>query len=257
MRISVVTPSFNQAQFIERTIRSVLDQDYPDVEHIVVDGGSTDGTLDILRRYSGRIAWISEKDRGQTHAINKGLSMATGEIVAWLNSDDTYEPGAHSLVARHFADNPDCLWTYGKCRIINEADGEIRPFITWYKNLLLAKFDFAKLLAENFISQPAVFWRRQLLDEVGFLSEQEYFCMDYDYWLRIGSRYPAGVIDAYLANFRFHRASKSGSVNKKQFEDELRLARAFRKEHPIAILLHTANYFKIVSAYKLMEALGK
>jgi len=256
MRISVITPSFNQARFIERTIHSVLDQDQRDVEHIVVDGGSSDGTLDILRRYTGRIVWISEKDRGQTHAINKGLRLATGEIVAWLNSDDTYEPGALALVARHFMDHPDSRWVYGKCRIVNDADREIRPFITWYKNLLLAKFSFARLLAENYISQPAVFWRRRLLDEVGYLSEEEYFCMDYDYWLRIGSRSPAGVIDAYLANFRYHRASKSGSVNKKQFADELRLARAFRGEHPFAVLLHTANYVKIVAAYKLLEVLG-
>lgn len=257
MRISVVTPSFNQAQFIERTIRSVLDQSHRDIEHIVVDGGSDDGTLAILKRYTGRIAWVSEKDRGQAHAINKGLAMATGEIVAWLNSDDTYEPGALDAVARHFGDHPDCRWAYGKCRIIDDGDREIRSFITGYKNFLLAKYSFAKLLAENFISQPTVFWRRSLLDEIGYLNEQEHFCMDYDYWLRAGSRYPAGVIRAYLANFRYHRASKSGSVDRRQFQDELRIARVFGREHPFAILLHTVNYYKIVSAYKLLDLLGR
>lgn len=257
MRISIVTPSFNQAQFIERTISSVLQQDHGDLEHIVVDGGSTDGTLDILRRYTGRITWISEPDRGQAHAINKGLRLATGDIVAWLNSDDTYEPGAHARVARYFAEHPGCRWVYGKCRIVDEADREIRSYITWYKNLLLSRYSFAKLLAENFISQPAVFWRRQLLDEVGYLNEQEHFCMDYEYWLRIGSRYPAGVIEAYLANFRYHRASKSGSVDKRQFEDELRLAQAFRSGHRFALLAHTVNYYKIVSAYRLLAVLGR
>jgi len=257
MRISVVTPSFNQARFIERTIRSVLEQGRVDVEHIVIDGGSTDGTLDILRRYEGRIAWVSEKDRGQAHAINKGLTRATGQIVAWLNSDDTYEPGALDRVAHHFTGDPDCRWAYGKCRIVDEDDREIRTFITRYKNLLLARYTFPRLLAENFVSQPAVFWRRGLLDEIGYLNEQEHFCMDYDYWLRVGSRYPAGVIPEYLANFRYHRASKSGSVDRRQFEDELRIARAFGGEHPWAILLHTANYYKIVAAYKLLEALGR
>jgi glycosyltransferase involved in cell wall biosynthesis len=257
VHISVVTPSFNQARFIERTIRSILDQGRGDVEHIIVDGGSTDGTLEILQRYQGRISWISEKDRGQAHAINKGLTRSTGEIVAWLNSDDTYEPGALDQVVRHFTGAPDCRWAYGKCRIVDEDDREIRPLVTRYKNLLLARYSFPKLLSENFISQPAVFWRRSLLDEVGYLNEEEHYCMDYDYWLRLGSRYPAGVIPAYLANFRYHPASKSGSVDRQQFVDELRIARAFGAGHPWVILLHTVNFYKIVAAYKVLEALGR
>jgi glycosyltransferase involved in cell wall biosynthesis len=257
MRISVVIPSFNQARFIERTLQSALEQDHRDVELIVVDGGSTDGTLDILRAYSGRILWSSGKDRGQAHAINKGLRQATGEIVAWLNSDDTYEPGALGTVARHFEEHPACRWAYGKCRIVDEHDREIRTFITRYKNLLLAKFRFSKLLAENFISQPAVFWRRQLLEEIGYLSEREFYCMDYDYWLRLGNRHAAGVIPAYLANFRFHAASKSGSVDKRQFADELRLAGAFGEGHRLALLLHRVNYYKIVLAYRCLHVLGK
>jgi glycosyltransferase involved in cell wall biosynthesis len=257
MRISVVTPSFNQAPFIERTLRSVLDQSHRDVELIVVDGGSTDGTLEILERYTGRVAWQSGPDRGQAHAINKGLALATGEIVCWLNSDDTYEPGALGTVAAYFGGRPGCRWAYGRCRIVDEDDREIRTFITRYKNLLLARYSYPKLLAENFISQPAVFWRRELLAEVGPLNEREHFCMDYEYWLRLGSRYPAGVIDACLANFRYHRASKSGSVDPRQFADELRIARAFGGEHRLALLLHAVNYYKIVSAYKCLDALGR
>lgn len=160
MRISIVTPSFNQAPFIERTIRSVLDQSHRDIEHIVIDGGSTDGTLEILQRCGKAVSWVSEKDRGQAHAINKGLRRCTGEVVAWLNSDDTYTPGALERVARHFTEHPDCRWVYGRCRIVDEHDREIRTLITRYKNLLLARYGFPKLLAENFISQPAVFWRR-------------------------------------------------------------------------------------------------
>lgn len=257
MRISVVTPSFNQAPFIERTLRSVLDQDHRDVELIVVDGGSIDGTLEILRRYTGRIAWTSEPDRGQAHAINKGLAAASGEIVCWLNSDDTYEPGALGTVAHFFDERPGCHWAYGKCHIIDENDREIRTLITRYKNLLLARYSYPKLLAENYISQPAVFWRRELLDKVGLLDEREHFCMDYEYWLRLGARHPAGVIGAYLANFRYHRASKSGSVDHRQFADELRIARRYGAGHPVALLLHAANYYKIVSAYKCLEALGR
>ena len=120
MKISIITPSYNQAQFIERTILSVLNQDYKDIEYIIMDGGSTDGTVEILKKYSDHIIWKSEKDNGQSDAINKGLKMATGDIVAYLNSDDTYQPGAFKEVATFFEKNPDKKWVYGKCLIINE-----------------------------------------------------------------------------------------------------------------------------------------
>ena len=223
-----------------------------------MDGGSKDQTVAIMNRYRDSLAAaVSEKDRGQAHAINKGLAKATGEVVCWLNSDDTYEPGALAAVARHFGGNGSCLWAYGKCRIVDEDDREIRPFITRYKNLLLARYSFSKLLSENFVSQPAVFWRRALLDEIGYLDEREHFCMDYEYWLRLGARHPAGVIDAWLANFRYHRASKSGSVDPRQFADELRIARTYGAGHPLALFLHALNYRKIVLAYRLLNALGR
>jgi len=253
MKISIITPSYNQAAFIERTIQSVLEQNYPDLEYIVMDGGSTDGTVEILKKYSDRIIWKSEKDHGQSDAINKGLKMATGDIVAYLNSDDTYEPGALQRVAEFFKNNPDAEWAYGKCKIINENDREIRKPITAYKNLLSKKYSYKKLLAENFISQPAAFWKRQIHSEIGFFDENEHFCMDYEFWLRIGQKYPAGVIDGYLANFRYHANSKSGGVNKKQFQDELRLAKKFGADYPLSVFLHKVNYYKITSVYKVLN----
>src|ERR1022692_1731698 len=202
MKLTIVTPTCNQAQFIERTIDSVLRQEYPDLGYIVMDGGSTDGTLEILERYSGRLIWTSEADEGQSDAINKGLRMATGEIVAFINSDDTYERDALATVARYFAAHPEVKWAYGKCRIVDADDREIRKPITWYKNLLLRRYSYRKLLAENFISQPATFWRRQVHDEIGYLNEDEHYVMDYEFWLRLGQSYPAGVINRYLASFR-------------------------------------------------------
>lgn len=252
-KISIITPSYNQAEFIERTIQSVLDQNYPDLEYIVMDGGSTDGTIEILKKYNGKIIWKSEKDNGQSDAINKGLKMATGDIVAYLNSDDTYEPGALKKVAEFFQKNPDKKWVYGKCKIIDKNDAEIRKPITWYKNFLLKKFSFAKLLSENFISQPATFWKRELLNEIGYFNEEEHFCMDYEYWLRIGQKYSAGVIPEYLANFRYYQNSKSGSVNKKQFQDELRIAKKYGRGKMLPILLHKINYYKIVSIYSCLN----
>ena len=252
-KISIITPSYNQAPFIERTIKSVLSQNYPDLEYIIMDGGSTDGTVEILKKYEGKIIWKSEKDQGQSDAINKGLQMANGDIVAYLNSDDTYEPGALKKVADFFQNNPEMKWVYGKCKIIDENDQEIRKPITFYKNLLLKKFSYAKLLSENFISQPATFWKREIHAEIGFFDENEHFCMDYEFWLRIGRKYPAGVINAYLANFRYHTSSKSGEVNKKQFQDELRLAKKYGDNNKLSIALHYFNYWKITIIYQLIK----
>jgi len=222
-----------------------------------MDGGSTDGTVEILKKYSDQIIWKSEKDDGQSDAINKGLKMATGDIVAYLNSDDTYEPGAFQNVAKFFQNNPDKKWVYGKCKIIDENDREIRRPITWYKNFLLKKYSYTKLLSENFISQPATFWKRALLNEVGYFNVKEHFCMDYEYWLRIGQKYPAGVIPEYLANFRYHTNSKSGGVNKKQFEDELRLTKKFGVDHSLSIFLHRVNYYKITGVYWILNLFKK
>ena len=251
--MSIITPSFNQAAFIERTIQSVLSQNYPDLEYIVMDGGSTDGTVEILQKYSDRIIWKSEKDNGQSDAINKGLQIATGEIVAYLNSDDTYEPDALQKVADFFEKNPDKKWVYGKCKIIDAEDHEIRKPITTYKNILLRKYSYAKLLSENFISQPATFWKAQIHSEIGFFNEMEHYCMDYEFWLRIGQLHPAGVIDSYLANFRYYTNSKSGSVNKKQFQDEFRLAKKFGANHPVSVFLHKVNYYKITGIYQILS----
>ncbi len=256
-KISIITPSYNQAEFIERTILSVLKQDYPNLEYIIMDGGSTDGTIEILKKYSDHIIWKSEKDNGQSDAINKGLKMATGDIVAYLNSDDTYKPSALRKVADFFKKNPEKFWVYGKCKIINKNDEEIRKPITWYKNFLLRKYSYAKLLTENFISQPATFWKREIHAKRGFFDENEHLCMDYEFWLRIGQKYPAGVIDNYLANFRYYPNSKSGSVNKKQFQDELRLAKKYGGKYPASLFLHKFNYYKITTIYEALSKIKK
>jgi len=253
-KVTIVTPSYNQAHFIQRTIDSILGQEYPNLEYIVMDGGSKDGTVEILKSYGKQIIWKSEKDGGQSEAINKGLRMATGEIVAFLNSDDTYEPGAIERVVKFFEANPSKKWVYGKCRIVDENDREIRRPITWYKNIKLKKYTFRKLLAENFISQPATFWKHELLDEIGYINEDEHYTMDYEYWLRIGQKYPAGVINAYLADFRMYSTSKSGSLANPQFKDELRMAKDFSGGARLPIFLHKINYYKITWIYKLMAA---
>ena len=202
MKISIITPSYNQGEYIDQTIESVLSQqgDF-ELEYIIVDGKSTDNSLDIIKKWTikdNRLKWISEADNGQSEAINKGLKMVTGDIVAYLNSDDTYKENALNEVVNYFK-NSDKKWVLAKCKIINKQNQEIRKLITKYKNYFLKRYSYNKLLAENFISQPAVFWKKDLLGEIGYINEDEHYCMDYEYWLRIGKKYQPGFINKYLS----------------------------------------------------------
>jgi len=258
LKISIVTPSFNQARYIERTLESVQCQRGPfELEHIVIDGASTDGSVDILRAWSGRIRWVSQPDRGQADALNKGLAMARGDVIGWLNSDDVYEDGALAAVAEVFATHPRTQWLYGKVRIIDEHDREIRRAITLYKNLRMRRYDFARLLRENWISQMGVFWRSAAAREVGPFRTDLHWCMDYDYWLRLGRRWPGRFVDRYLAAFRWYRSSKSGTGYVSQFREELEVTRAAAgPEHAWDIRRHRLNALKIVTAYRIMSWMG-
>jgi glycosyltransferase involved in cell wall biosynthesis len=209
-KISIITPSYNQGAFIEETIQSVLSQGYPNLEYIVVDGGSTDNTLAVLRAYQDTLTWISEPDQGQTDAINKGLKMASGEVLAYLNSDDLYLPGALHKVGAFFAENAHADWLTGYCRNVDGDGRTIRRFIRGYKNFWLSRHTYSSLLVINYIAQPATFWRRRVTDEIGPLNADLYYTMEYEYWLRIGAQHGLHVIKEDLAAFRLHEGSKSG-----------------------------------------------
>jgi glycosyltransferase involved in cell wall biosynthesis len=254
--ISIITPSYNQGPFIERTIRSVLDQGYPGLEYIVVDGGSSDGTVEVLKRYGARLSWVSEKDRGQADAINKGIRKATGNIIAYLNSDDVYEPGSLMRVGEFFRDHPEAMWVTGRCRIIDEQGREMRGAITAYKNFLLRHFSYSLLLVTNPVSQPATFWRRQVVSELGLFNEDEHLVMDYDYWLRIGEKYPLAVIDGYLADFRVYPTSKTSSSFLTTFRQEHELAKK-RSSSPALQALHYASYLGISAAYLVLNSFAR
>ena len=202
--VSIVTPSYNQAQFLEATIQSVIGQDYPHVEYIVIDGGSTDGSVDILRKYADRLAyWVSEPDRGQSDAINKGFGRARGELLAWLNSDDVYLPGCVSAAVAFMLDHPEVGMAYGDVEVV-DAQGRtiLRP--RW------DEYDWMRLLTHRIaIPQPAAFFRRAVTDRVGRLRADLHYAMDLEFWLRIGRRYPIRRIDQTLAQFRLHAVSKS------------------------------------------------
>ena len=254
--ISIITPSYNQGRFIERTVRSVLDQGYPNLEYIVMDGGSQDGTLDVLRRYEGRLTWVSEQDRGQADAINKGIRRTSGDIVAYLNSDDVYRPGALLRVAEEFDRHREALWLTGKCAIIDEEDREVRRPITAYKNLLLRRYSYSLLLVTNPVSQPATFWRRSAVEQFGLFNEDEHLVMDYDFWLRIGKENPPVVLDDYLADFRVYAASKTSRSFLTTFEREMVLARE-HSDSALLNFLHRLSYLGISAAYLLLNAAGR
>lgn len=201
--LSIVTPSFNQGRFIRRTIESVLSQGVP-VEYFVADGGSSDDTTSILTAYGDALRFVSEPDRGQAHAVNKGARATSGEIIGWLNSDDVYLPGAFAVVLDHFERNPATQVLYGRAVNIDEADAMIDDYPT-------EPWNFARLCQACFISQPAVFFRRSLFERLGGLDETLQYGMDYELWLRWGSGIPFVHLPARLAGSRVYADNKTFS----------------------------------------------
>jgi glycosyltransferase involved in cell wall biosynthesis len=203
-KISIVTPSYNQGRYIEETIRSVLLQGYPNLEYIIIDGGSTDNSTEVVKKYSPWLAfWVSEEDRGQAHAINKGLKKSSGEIVAYLNSDDLYLPGAFEAVSKFFLDNPEIDIVYGDCRIIDEKS---RYLNSWRSR----PFNLFRQLCRNFIYQPTCFVKRRVLDAIGYFDETLYYTMDIDYWYRAGDQFKFAYLPVELACFRLTDQAKTG-----------------------------------------------
>jgi glycosyltransferase involved in cell wall biosynthesis len=232
--VSVITPSYNQGQFIERTILSVLNQDYPRVEYIVVDGASSDGTVEILKKYDCKIRWVSEPDQGQADAINKGFRMCQGDILAYLNSDDTYCPGAIREAVQALQNNSYISMVYGDYHIIDYEDNiiESRREIHFDFNIFLYVF--------NYIPQPTVFFRRSVWEQVGPFDVDLRCVIDTDYWIRVRKR---GIeirhVPFYMANFRLHKDSKTWK-DKPVFRQEIaylweKHQELFKQRNPIRI----------------------
>ena len=250
--ISVITPSYNQGQFIRQTVESVLSQNYPRLQYIVVDALSTDTTLAVLTPYQQQLTLIAERDNGQTDAINKGLRRATGDIVCWLNSDDYFLPDTLEKVGNFFAEHPDALWLTGDCRIVNETGQPIQEPIRQYKRFLRSLTPAAYVGVTNAICQPATFWRRSAHDQLGYLNESLRYTMDYDWWLRLLTIQPPAVSRDVFTAFRIHGASKGGSEFGKQFDEDYETLSRHYSSSAIRAL-HRWHNRAIIEVYKRIK----
>lgn len=252
-KISIITPSYNQAQFLEQTIKSVVDQGYPHLEYFIFDGGSTDGSVDIIKKYAKQypdiIHWISKKDKGQVDAINQGLKKVTGDIVAYINSDDYYLPHTFLSIVDYFHQHPQKQWLVGDCRV----SGKKLAWSFALKRLVpYGRFRFVHYLFD-WLNQPAVFLKKDLVDQVGGFDSQYRQAFDYDYWLR--SLQAAGLpgrLHQDLAVFRIHPQAKGSTDFDKQFQESYRVAQR-HTHNPVWLVIHGFNRWLTVSLYRLIK----
>ncbi|MCI0641068.1 MAG: glycosyltransferase [Gemmataceae bacterium] len=201
--VSIITPSYNQGRFLRATVASVLAQDYPRIEYLVIDGASTDDSVAVLQSFGSRFYWISEPDRGQAHAVNKGLARARGDIRAYLNSDDVFLPGAVSSAVAYLQQHADCDVAFGQAQLVDETG----RFLDWYPT---EDYRPARLFEHCFLCQPATFWRRRVQERVGLFDEALHYALDLDYWLRVekcGGRF--GHCRTAWAASRWHDGAKT------------------------------------------------
>ncbi|MEW6031094.1 MAG: glycosyltransferase family 2 protein [Chloroflexota bacterium] len=243
--VSIVTPSFNQARYLEATIQSVLGQDYPRLEYIVIDGASTDGSVDLIKKYADRIAYrVSEKDSGQAEAINKGMARAQGDIVAWLNSDDTYLPGAVSAAVRTFEQNPDADLVYADMLAVDEHGQTINELK--YRQLTLED-----LLCFQIIGQPAVFMRRAAFEKAGGLDPSFHFLLDHHLWIRIAAQGRILHVPQTWAAARYHAEAKNRAKAREFGREAFRILDWAKAQPSLAHHLSPISHRALASAHRV------
>ena len=240
-KISIVIPSFNKVDFIENTLKSILDQDYKNLEVIIQDGGSTDGTLDIIKKYSNKVILESKNDKGQLDAINLGFRKATGDIVSFLNADDLYENGCLKKIAEAYNENPSALWFAGHGKIINKKGHEVGAFWTACKNFLADINSYFLLTAtSNYLSQPSVFLTREAFEKYGPFTGVRGYVFEYEMWLKLGKIKMPVVIKENLSMFRLGGANTSSLFAKYIFQKDIEVVRKYSKSE-IFVFFHWIN----------------
>jgi len=235
MRLSVVIPSYNQAQFLRATLDSVLSQGRPDIEILVFDGDSSDDTVSILESYGEKIEWVSQKDGGQADAINQGLQRATGDILTYLNSDDVYLPDALKSVTNHFEAHPECVALYGDAWHLHEDGSIMERYYT-------EGWSYPRLLDVCYLCQPAVFWRREVMELFGVFDDTLHYAPDYDYWLLVGREIEFFYLEgAYLAGSRLHQGTITLKHRVPVHHEILQVAMRYSPKPPYRWLMNLAS----------------
>jgi len=245
--ISIITPSFNQSKYLELSILSVVNQDYPNLEYIIVDGGSTDGSQEIIRKYANKLAWwVSEKDGGQADAFNKGLHQSNGKYIGWLNSDDLYMQGTVSHAINVLELNPEIAFVFGDVQSIDE-NGDVTNVMRY------GNWELIDLMKFRIIGQPAVFMRKDLLMESGGLDLSYHFLLDHHLWLKLASKSPIKYINKIWAAARFHAEAKNIASAEKFGEEAYRLVE-WMERNPDLNQIFMANHKKILAGAHRMDA---
>ena len=256
-RISIIIPSYNKVDYIRTTLQSIINQKYPNLEVIIQDGKSTDGTVDIIkefaRKYPKIFKWVSEKDGGQVDAINSGLGKATGEILAYINADDVCCKGALLEVGKCFKKNLHCLWVTGYGDIIDRQGKTISSWVTRYKNLLLGFNNFQTLLVVNFITQPSTFISREAYQKYGSFIGTKKYVMEYDMWLKLGQVKMPQVIRKNLSSFRLTVDNISSTSSRELLGIDYKLAQNYTK-NSILLLLHNLHNLGRIGIINIIKA---
>ncbi len=255
-KISIVIPSYNKADFIKRTLDSIFNQKYPNLEVIIQDGGSTDGTLQVIKKYaakySNKIIWESKPDNSQVDAIEKGMKKATGYILTYINADDIYHKNTLRIVAETFSKNPRALWVAGQGMTINSRGKEIGKIVTAYKNFLLRLNSYFTMLSVNYLMQPSVFFLKKTYEEYGPFIGTDDYVLEYDLWLKLGKVCMPIVVKKNLSSFRISQTNISSTLYKDLLANDYELVKEYTK-NPIILLLHKMNNFARVVVINLLK----
>lgn len=243
-KISIIIPSFNKVLFIDKTLTSIFDQNYPNLEVVIQDGGSTDGTVAIIKRYMSKhpreIKFESKPDGGQLNGILMGMNKATGDVLTYINADDQYEMHAFDAVSKAYQDNPKSLWFAGRGIVINEKDNEIAKFVTFYKNLFLFLNHKSLILILNYLMQPSVFFTRMAYKKYGPFTGTNRFVMEYDLWLRLGRIQMPIIVDSVISKFRIEATTKTKTLFKDLLKEDEKIVRKYTTNKFI-LLVHKLN----------------